>query len=69
MIDYIALTIGHGLLAYAIWHLCMRDGVDADPLIEEFKSADKANREASSAAGRAAARRQTPRSSSADQHA
>lgn len=58
MIDYIALTIGHGLLAYAFWHLFMRDGVDSDPLIEAIKTEEKANRKTTSATGRAAARRE-----------
>ncbi len=57
MIDYIALSIGHGLLAYAFWHLFMRAGVDVDPLISEIRDAEKANRKASSASGRNAKRR------------
>lgn len=57
MIDYIALSIGHGLLAIAFWHLFMRDGVDVDPLIDELHQAEKANRKATSIAGRAARRR------------
>lgn len=56
MIDYIALSIGHGLLAYAFWHLFMRAGVDVDPLIGEIRDAEKANRKAISFAGRNARR-------------
>lgn len=57
MIDYIALTIGHGLLAFAFWHLFLRAGTDVDPLIDEIRSAEKANRDVTSAAGRNAQRR------------
>ena len=56
MIDYIALSIGHGLLAFACWHLFMRPGVDVDPLIGSIKDAEKANRNATSLAGRNARR-------------
>lgn len=57
MIDYIALTIGHGLMAFAFWHLFMRADVDVDPLLDEIRSAEKANRQLTSAAGRNAVRR------------
>ena len=58
MIDYIALSIGHGLLALAFWHLFMRRSVDVDPLIEEIREAEAANRKLTSTAGRNAARRE-----------
>jgi hypothetical protein len=58
MIDYIALSIGHGLLAYAFWCLFMRERVDVDPLLDEIQSTERANRKANSAAARAAARRE-----------
>ncbi|MBV7258758.1 hypothetical protein [Erythrobacter crassostreae] len=57
MIDYIALSIGHGLLAFAFWHMFMRAGVDVDPLIAEIQDAEKANRQNTSIAGRNAQRR------------
>ncbi|TRD11215.1 hypothetical protein FGU71_04675 [Erythrobacter insulae] len=57
MIDYIALSVGHGLLAFAFWHLFMRSGVDVDPLIGDIRDAEKANRQATSIAGRNAQRR------------
>ena len=57
MIDYIALSLGHGLMAYAFWHLFMRPGVDVDPLIGGIKDAEKTNRKLKSVAGRNAARR------------
>jgi len=37
MIDYLALSIGHGLLAVAFLRLVMRDGLDVDPLLGAFK--------------------------------
>jgi len=57
MIDYIALSLGHGLMAYALWHLFMRPGVDVDPLIGGIQDAEKANRKLKSVASRNAARR------------
>lgn len=57
MIDYLALTIGHGLLALAFWRLFLRDSVDRDPLLEQIRQAEADNRKRTSAAGRNAARR------------
>lgn len=65
MIDYIALSIGHGLMAFAMWHLFMREGVDVDPLIGGIKSAEKAIRKSTSAAGRNAQRREHTRATRA----
>ena len=36
MIDYLALTIGHALLAIALLRLFPRDGLDVDPVLERF---------------------------------
>lgn len=58
MIDYFALALGHGLLAIALLRLVGRDGLDADPLIEQIKAETAGNRKGASAAGRNAARRQ-----------
>lgn len=57
MIDYIALAIGHGLLAFALIHLFLRDGVDVDPLIDGIKEQMRQNRMQSSSTGRSARRR------------
>ena len=57
MIDYIALALGHGLLAIALLRLMMRDGLDTDPLISRIKAETDDNRQAASASGRNAARR------------
>jgi hypothetical protein len=57
MIDYIALALGHGLLAIALLRLVMRDGLDSDPLIGRIKAETDDNRQAASASGRNAARR------------
>ncbi len=53
MIDYIALSIGHGVLAIAFLRLVMRDGLDVDPLLDGFKQAALERRKARSKAGRA----------------
>ena len=53
MIDYIALSIGHGVLAIAFLRLVMRDGLDVDPLLDGFKEAALERRKARSKAGRA----------------
>ena len=37
MIDYLALAIGHGLLAIGFLRLVMRDGLNIDPLLDSFK--------------------------------
>lgn len=56
MIDYIALSIGHGLLALAFLRLVWRDGLDADPLLESFKRKEREQLQARSQAGRQARR-------------
>lgn len=58
MIDYLALALGHGLLAIALLRLVMREGLDEDPLIGSIKNETNANRKAISVAGRNAARRE-----------
>jgi hypothetical protein len=57
MIDYIALAIGHGLLAVALLRLALRGDVDDDPLLSSLASDAQADRQSSSAAGRNARRR------------
>ena len=57
MIDYIALSLGHGLIAYALWRLFMRADVDFDPLIGGIQDEMRQNRMQASAAGRNAKRR------------
>ena len=57
MIDYFALALGHGLLAIALLHLVMREGLDVDPLIADLKEQIRQKRMQSSVAGRNAARR------------
>jgi hypothetical protein len=57
MIDYFALALGHGLMAIALLRLVLRDDLDGDPLLTRLKADTAANRMASSAAGRNAARR------------
>lgn len=57
MIDYISLAIGHGLLAFALFKLVMREDLDVDPAIQNLKEKAEAEREASSVAGRNARRR------------
>ncbi len=57
MIDTFALALGHGLMALAMLRLLLRPGLDEDPLLEEIAAAMDSKREATSAAGRAAARR------------
>ena len=57
MIDYIALSLGHGLIAYALWCLFMRREVDFDPLIGGIQEEMRQNRMEASAAGRNAKRR------------
>lgn len=58
MIDYFALALGHGLLAFAMLRLLLRKGLDTDPLIESIRDEAADQRAATSTAGRAAARRQ-----------
>jgi hypothetical protein len=57
MIDYIALGLGHGLIAFVLVRLFMRHDVDFDPLIGSFQDKQRDNRNGSRAAGRAARRR------------
>ena len=57
MIDYLALALGHGLLAIAFLRLMMSDGLDEDPLIGGLKSETEGNRRDASGTGRNAARR------------
>ena len=57
MIDYFALALGHGLIAFALLRLVLREGLDADPLIGAIQSETADNRMATSTAGRNAARR------------
>ena len=57
MIDYLSLAIGHGLLAFALFKLVMREDVDVDPAIQSLKDKAEAEREAASVAGRNARRR------------
>lgn len=64
MIDYFALALGHGLLAIALLRLVLRDGLDADPLIEQITAETANNRKATSIAGRNKARRARSRDES-----
>ncbi|ASJ91032.1 hypothetical protein [Porphyrobacter sp. CACIAM 03H1] len=57
MIDYLALALGHGLLAIALLRLVLRADLDADPLIGEIAETTTSNRKAASTSGRNAARR------------
>jgi len=57
MIDTFALALGHGLMALAMLRLLLRPGLDEDPLLEEIAAEMNSKRAATSAAGRAAARR------------
>ena len=57
MIDYLALAIGHGLLALALLRLVMRKDLDVDPLLDGFKQEARKRRQERSKAGRAARRR------------
>ena len=57
MIDHFAYVLGHGLLAFAMMRLVMREALDRDPLIDELAAEAEANRRAKSVAGRNAARR------------
>ncbi len=58
MIDYLALALGHGLLAIALLRLVLRADLDADPLIGEIAETTTSNRKAASPSGRNAARRE-----------
>ena len=58
MIDYLALALGHGLLAIALLRLVLRADLDADPLIREIAETTTSNRKAASASGRSATRRE-----------
>ena len=57
MIDYFALALGHGLLALALLRLVMREDLDVDPVLQEIKDKEQAEREAASVSGRNARRR------------
>lgn len=57
MIDTLALALGHGLMALAMLRLLPRQELDEDPLLTEIAATMTSNRRATSAAGRAAARR------------
>jgi hypothetical protein len=57
MIDTLALALGHGLMAVALMRLLLRAGLDEDPLLEEIAAETSSKQRATSAAGRAAARR------------
>ena len=46
MIDYLALSIGHGLIAIALLRLVMRDGLDVDPFLQAFKPKASGRRKA-----------------------
>jgi hypothetical protein len=46
MIDYLALALGHGLLAIALLRLTLRADLDADPLIGEIAATTRSNRKA-----------------------
>ncbi len=50
MIDYLALSIGHGLLAIAFLRLVMRDGLNIDPLLDAFRQRETDRRRARRAA-------------------
>lgn len=67
MIDYFALALGHGLMVIALLHLFMRDGLDADPLIEGIKAEEAARRKSASSAGRNQARRASPQPDDVDE--
>lgn len=56
MIDYFALALGHGLLAFALLRLALRADVDGDPLITSLTQAAAARRKHSAkrARGKAA---------------
>lgn len=57
MIDYIALAIGHGLLALALLRLVMREDVDTDPAIAALQEEAESVRAEGSVSGRNAKRR------------
>jgi hypothetical protein len=56
MIDYFALSLGHGLMAIALLRLVLRDDLDVDPLLGQLKADTAANRMAKNTAGGNAAR-------------
>jgi hypothetical protein len=57
MIDHIALSIGHALIAIALVRLFLREAVDIDPLIGALRDQLRQKRMAASGAGRHAKRR------------
>lgn len=44
MIDYIALTLGHGLLVLVFLRLVLRESLDVDPTISEMQEKAQAQR-------------------------
>jgi len=52
MIDYIALFIGHGLIAIALLRLVMRDRLDVDPLLGSFAKGEPDRRKGRGRIGR-----------------
>lgn len=46
MIDYIALSIGHGIIAIALLRLVTREGLDVDPLLDTFRKRERPGRKA-----------------------
>jgi hypothetical protein len=50
MIDYLALSIGHGLLAIAFLRLVMREGLNIDPLLDTYRKREAERRRARRAA-------------------
>ena len=66
MIDYLALAIGHGLLAIAFFRLVMRADLDEGPAVAALQAEADAAREAETVAGRNASRR-SRRAKSGDQ--
>lgn len=65
MIDYIALGLGHGLLAIALVRMFLRSEVDYDPLIESMRDTMRRTRMEASTAGRNAKRRKEAKTATA----
>ena len=65
MIDYIALGLGHGLIAIALVRMFLRSEVDYDPLIEGLRETMRRTRMESSTAGRNAKRREDAKAATA----
>ncbi|BDI59963.1 hypothetical protein [Qipengyuania nanhaisediminis] len=60
MIDYLSLSIGHALLAFALIRLVMRDDLDSDPVIGASEKARREAFEAAQAKRRASQRASEP---------